>query len=108
MIEITEDEIRSSLGIVPSSPFDSDWIEQVTAAANAFIRRNRPDLATAAATDPDVQDVRLGLRMLAVRWYQRRGSEQSASFADFGPLPAVDKDIEILLGVGRGAAPVIA
>ena len=51
----------------------------------------------------------LGAVMLAARWYRRRNNESDASFQQFGaPLPSVDRDVEHLLKVGRGQAPVVA
>lgn len=106
MITITEADLRAALGIDPASTFDAAWITKTVAAANAFLAKRRPDLADVT----EAADVHFGLLQLATQYYQRRGSDNAAAagYPDFGPLPALDKDVEMLLGIGRGAAPVIA
>jgi hypothetical protein len=47
--------------------------------------------------------------MLATRWYSRRNGTEAAQLTEFGSVvPAIDRDIEALLNVGRAARPVVA
>lgn len=108
MITITEDDVKAAIGIDPASRFDNEWIATVVGAANAYIKRVRPDLTDADPSE-DNSDVHLGLVILAEDWYHARGSKSAASFADFGPLPTLNRSlIESLLGIGRYGKPVIA
>lgn len=108
---------------------DESYLRLTVDAANRAIAYWRPDLEV-----PHFQDTRgpfsshfhweylgganddyredwmivLGATMLAMSWFQRRGSD-IAAFAEFGgPPPAIGRDIEQLLRINRAARPVIA
>lgn len=84
----------------------NDALTDATAAAVAFVERQRPDLETnqEAGYVPS-PDVRMGAIMLASRLYARRGSMLGvAGFAGFegaSPILRNDPDIEQLLQIGR-------
>lgn len=94
-------------------------LTDATNAAVAFVEEKRADLATGQEDPPFDADAKivLGTMMLALRWYERRGSILGvAGYAQFdggsSPLLRVDPDIEQLLGIGRqtkfgfGSAPL--
>lgn len=93
-------------------------LTDATNAAVAFVERERSDLATGQEETPfDAgADIILGTKMLALRWYERRGSILGvAGYAQYdsgSPLLRVDPDIEQLLQIGRrrpfgfGSAPL--
>ncbi|MEI8082272.1 MAG: hypothetical protein WCI74_10560 [Actinomycetes bacterium] len=104
-MQITRQDALDELGIAPANAMDDRWLDRCVNAANAYLLRVRPDLP------PDFNDasVELGLIKLCTRWYRRRNGEEMAGFEQFGFIPAsIDKDIEVLLGIGRAAGPVIA
>jgi hypothetical protein len=83
-------------------------LTSATAAAVAFVERQRPDLATGQAGDAayDITaDVKHGTAMLAARLYERRGSmlgiAPSAGYDEAATILRNDPDIERLLQIGR-------
>lgn len=81
-------------------------LTNATAAAVAFVERQRPDLQTGQAEGfVPTGDVKFGATLYAQRLYERRGSILGvAGYADFqggSPLLRVDPDIEQLLQIGR-------
>lgn len=104
---ITVDDVKQTLGLGPFDTVDDAWLAQVVAATNTFVASKRPDLAVPGATPVD--DVVLGARMLAARWYTRRNGQEVAALNEFGAAPPViDRDIETMLQIGRAFRPVIA
>lgn len=85
----------------------NDALDDVTAAAAAYVERVRPDLTT-GQEDPSYDapaDVKLGAAMLGARLYERRGSllgaAASIGYDEAGAVVSGDPDIERLLQVGR-------
>lgn len=106
---ITEDDVRSALGIDPVDVSDDEWLTLTTAAVNRFVDDTRP------APPPEggwvVDDrTRWGAVQLATRWYSRRNAQDVAAYAEYAgaPPPAMDRDIEIALGLNRHYGPVVA
>lgn len=96
---------------------DNDALTSATAAAVAFVERERPDLQTGqTAGFVPGDDVVHGAKMLAARLYERRGSllgaVPSAGYEGAVQILRYDPDIEQLLQIGRsrpfgfGAPPV--
>jgi hypothetical protein len=54
--------------------------------------------------------IRMGALMLEQSWFARRGTGTDVSqYAEFGgPVPAIDRDTEQLLGISRGFRPAVA
>lgn len=85
--------------------------DDLTAAVNgaiAFVKRERPDLATGQTGDDAwlvEADTFLGTAMLAGRLYERRGSllgvAPSAGYEEAATILRNDPDIERLLQIGR-------
>lgn len=77
-------------------------------AAQAWLVRQRPDLALPAATDTWQQDVRLGATILAARLVSRQGTPvgHTPGFDGGGvSILRSDSDVERLCGVGRARKP---
>lgn len=98
---ITTDDVVAYLGAPPVGPTNTEHLQACTDAANAFLDRVRPDAVWEG-------DFRMGAVMLASRWYKRRGGEEQAVYDGYGPLPVVDADLQVLLGLGRWHDPVVA
>jgi hypothetical protein len=94
----------------------NDALESATAAAVAFVERQRADLPWDQEEWLPAADIKQGAAMLAARLYERRGSllgvAGSAGYEAAGQILRYDPDIEQLLGIGRsrpfgfGSAPV--
>lgn len=115
---LTPADVASDMGLTDVS--GNDALTSATAAAVAFVERQRADLHTGQAGTPfaATKDIEHGTAMLAARLYERRGSllgvAPSAGYEAAGQILRYDPDIEQLLGIGKsrpfgfGAAPVEA
>lgn len=100
---ITTDDVVDYLGTPPVGQTNTDHLQTCVNAANDFVSRVRPDV-----TEPWPDDFTMGVVMLASRWYKRRGGEEQAVYDGYGPLPVVDADLQVLLGLGRWHDPVVS
>lgn len=107
-------ELKLDRGI--EDGLSDDQLEQVLAAAIAFVERVREGDFNFAA-DPLVElpeptsDLALGTIRLAGRWHVRRRSPDALiQMAQLGSstVPSFDPDIDRLLGIGRFRGPVFA
>jgi hypothetical protein len=100
---VTVEATKKALGLGPFDTVDDEWLTQVVAATNTFVSQKRPDVTVITA------DLVLGSLMLATRWYSRRNGNEVAALNEFGVAPpAIDRDIETILGIGRAHRPVVA
>ena len=112
MAWVTVGEVVGYLGLTPDAGADTDYLAQVTAAANSWAGRRR-QAAGYMTDDPAVSpgpDVSLGVVILAGTWYRRRGAPDGfAGWADTGEVAAVLPgggmgDVYRLLGIGKPLA----
>lgn len=102
MIDIGD--VKGALGLAPADTTDEQWLALVVDGVNAYVAGVRPDVA-----DPWPGQIQWGAIQLATRWYSRRNANEISAFTEFGgPPPAIDRDIEAALGIGRFYGPVIA
>lgn len=103
-------DVQNYLGVTPAAQADVAALESAAQAAVRFATRCEVappahDDAPPADGGPDsceYRDVELGAKMLAARWYGRRGSTQGvASFGEFGPayVTRTDPDVATLMGL---------
>jgi hypothetical protein len=108
--------VEAALGSPPLDVADSDYLALCAGAANALVARLRPDLPVPASDDPGwwyegVDPViALGATTLAQRWFTRRSGADAVFTGEFGAatLPAIDSDLQQLLGLGRHFGPRVA
>jgi hypothetical protein len=105
---VTEDDIKSFLGIPTLDTLDDDWLTQATAAANDYAFRKRANAAYVdeEATVPS-QDVKTGTILYAAAIFRERGSvENFTTFEDFQSSVVAGGQAQInrLLGVPRPVA----
>lgn len=102
---LTPDAVAADMGIRDVN--GNDALASATAAAVAFVERQRADLHTGQAGTPfaATADIEHGTAMLAARLYERRGSvlgvAASAGYEAAGQILRYDPDIEQLLGIGK-------
>lgn len=104
---VTADDVKSFLGFDALDVLDDQWVDASLAAAVAYVADRRRD---ADWVNPSA-DERLGLIMLAARFYERRGADQAGENAGYefsGPIPLISNDILKLLRLGRWHKPVVA
>lgn len=104
---IASADVKDYLGLDPLDTFDDKWIGWATRAAIDYVTAEMPDRDWINPTDRE----RLGLIMLAARFFERRGADGNdvnAGYDFSGPIPLVGRQIEQLLGLGRYWKPVIA
>lgn len=102
----TED-VKSFLGLDPMDTFDDAWVDASLKAAVDYVRQRRPE----CNWDMPSPAQRIGLIMLAGRFYERRGADstdQNAGYEFGGPIPMIGREIQELLGLGRYFGPVVA
>lgn len=100
-------EVKAYCGLTPADTADDAWLAACTDAVMAFISTARPDLRALDAGH------RLGLLLLAMRWYDQRGRVTDSGMDEgfggtLGPIPTITHDIERLLRTGRYAKSVVA
>lgn len=106
MAWLTVEDVAAAGNIAAANVTDNAALASATAAAAAFVERQRPDLATGQTPAFDApDDVKHGAAMLAARLYERRGSvlgvTASAGFEGAAEIVRYDSDIEQLLSIGR-------
>lgn len=107
MASVTAADVHDFLGLDPLDRIDDAWVKAATDAAVDYVSRVRPECDWRNPTASQ----RLGLIMLAARFYERRGADdqqQNAGYEFSGPIPLIGRQIEQLLGLGRWHEPVIA
>ena len=116
---LTAAAARDYLGVVAGGEA-ADVVESCRLAAVAVVERQRPDLfAYPVDSDGDGvldrvpefkpgEDVVHGTKLLVGRLYARKGTPQGiATFGELGAASILrsDPDVQLLLGLGRNAAP---
>lgn len=105
---ITEDDVKSALGIDPADVSDQEWLTLCTAAVNRFVDDTRPTPPPEGGWVVDDR-TRWGAVQLATRWYSRRNSNDLSAFVEMGgPPPSIDRDIEVALRINRYYGAVVA
>jgi len=109
------DDLKVDLKIDVDDTRDDVRLQQVLAAAIAFVKRVRPDVnfeSDPLCEGPVPDDsLILGTIRLAGRWHVRRRSPDGLIDAgDMGTsrIPGVDADIARMLGIDRFRGPVFA
>ena len=101
---IDTEDVKNALGLDPSDTVDAEWLKNVVRGVNRLVDDTRAD----GNCLPDDR-TKWGATQLATRWYGRRNAQDIAAFAEFGgPPPAIDRDIEIALRIGRYYPPTVA
>ena len=107
---IDDDDVKSALGFDLGVDVDDAWLDQVTAAANAwcFKKRAKNGYQDMESEAPD-EAVRTGTILYAVLLYNTRGaSSGSATFEEFGGAGQMFggdfREVKRLLGVSRPLA----
>lgn len=103
---LTVEDVAAAGNISAANVTGNAALASATAAAVAFVERQRRDLATGQEPAFDAPaDVKHGAAMLAARLYERRGAllgvTASAGFEGAAEILRYDPDIEQLLGIGR-------
>lgn len=104
---ITTADVAVALG--DGRAVDAAWLDEVTAAADAWAQRKRADAGYTADTPaaPPSPDVKTGTVLYAVALYRERASADSfSSFDELGAGPIVVGamgQIKRLLGIGKAA-----
>lgn len=105
---VTFDAAKEAVGLPPTDTSDDAWLTRVVAAVNQHVDDTRPTVKPAGGYVVD-DKTSLGALNLATRWYSRRNSDAVAAFVESGgAVPPIDRDIEMQLGIGRYAGPVVA
>jgi hypothetical protein len=105
--------VEAELGAPPLTLGDYEHLSLAVDAANATIARLRSDLPVPASDDPNWDrqgvdpSIALGATTLAQRWFVRRTGAEAIFSGEFGSvaLPAIDLDLQQLLGIGRHFGP---
>lgn len=100
-------DVKSFLGLDPMDTFDDAWVDQSLKAAVDYVRDRLPG----CNWDMPSPRQRLGLILLAGRFYERRGADGNdvnAGYEFGGPIPMIGREIQELLGLGRYFRPVVA
>lgn len=108
-VTVTEAK-QEVLGLEPADQVDDLWLNRCVAAVNQYVDDTRPAPAPSGGYDKDARTV-WGALQLVSRWYSRRNSpnDSAAQFVEFGGAPpAIDRDIELALRLGRYSDPVVA
>ena len=104
---VTAADVKSFLGLDPTDTIDDKWIQWALDAAVDYLALELPHRDWRNPTDRE----RLGMVMLAGRFFERRGADGNdvnAGYDFSGPIPLVGRQIEQLLGLGRYFGPVVA
>ena len=101
---VTVPEVKRALGLTEYDTVDDAWLKVVVRGTNRFI----DDTRAGGHCLPDDR-TKWGATQLATRWYGRRNAQEVAAYAELGgPPPALDRDLEIALRLGRHYPPVVA
>ena len=100
--------VKTAVGLDPTDTSDDQWLTRVVGAVNQYVDDTRPTPKPDSGYAVDAKTA-LGALNLATRWFSRRNSDAVAQFVELGgAVPPIDRDIEMQLGIGRYAGPVVA
>jgi hypothetical protein len=124
---VTRRDVYEAMGSLPLTDDDDAWLQTCVRAANAMIRRFRPDLplperglvepgpdGKPRPENPKCLDpaIHYGAVQLCIEMYRRKGAmggESPAGFSEFGPPPSsLSYEAQLFLGIGYHHAPVVA
>lgn len=108
---ITEEDLKSALGLEPADTADDEWLTRCVAAVNAFVDETRKPPILPGDPAPDYLNPKTvwGALQLGTRWYSRRNSNDLSAFAELGGVPpSIDRDIAVALEVDRYFRPAVA